>query len=99
MALLVICAAVTMREPRFLQGANLKQVALSATLVCIVALGEALVIIARQIDLSVGAMVAMSAFISAEWLEHHRLRCCGHRRRLYRSRNTNSGPGRRSWRG
>ena len=71
MALLVICAAVTMREPRFLQGANLEQVALSATLVCIVALGEALVIIAKQIDLSVGAVVAMSAFISAEWLERH----------------------------
>ena len=71
MALLMICVAVTMREPRFLQGANLEQVALSATLVCIVALGEALVIIAKQIDLSVGAMVAMSAFISAEWLERH----------------------------
>ena len=71
LALLIICAAVTMREPRFLQGANLEQVALSATLVCIVALGEAVVIIARQVDLSVGAMVAASAFISAEWLEHH----------------------------
>jgi len=71
LALLIICGAVTMREPRFLQGANLEQVALSATLVCIVALGEAVVIIARQIDLSVGAMVATSAFISAEWLEHH----------------------------
>ena len=71
LALLLICAAVAVREPRFLQGANLEQVALSATLVCIVALGEALVIIARQIDLSVGAIVAMSAFISAEWLEHH----------------------------
>jgi rhamnose transport system ATP-binding protein len=70
-ALLVICAAVTMREPRFLQWANLEQVTLSATLVCIVALGEALVIIARQVDLSVGAIVAASAFISAEWLEHH----------------------------
>jgi rhamnose transport system permease protein len=71
LALFVICAAVTMREPRFWQGANLEQVALSATLVCIVALGEAIVIIARQVDLSVGAMVAASAFISAEWLEHH----------------------------
>jgi rhamnose transport system ATP-binding protein len=71
LALFVICAAVTMREPRFLQAANLEQVALSATLVCIVALGEAVVIIARQVDLSVGAMVAASAFISAEWLEHH----------------------------
>ena len=71
LALLLICFAVTMREPRFLQGANLEQVALSATLVCIVALGEAVVIIARQVDLSVGAIVATSAFISAEWLQHH----------------------------
>ncbi len=70
-ALLLICAAVTTREHRFLQGTNLEQVALSATLVGIVALGEALVIIARQIDLSVGAMVAVSAFISADWLENH----------------------------
>jgi rhamnose transport system ATP-binding protein len=71
LALLIICLAVTAREPRFLQAANLEQVALSATLVCIVALGEALVIIARQIDLSVGAIVATSAFTSASWLEHH----------------------------
>ena len=71
LALLIICAMVTAREPRFLQGANLEQVALSATLVCIVVLGEAAVIIARQVDLSVGAIVAASAFISAEWLERH----------------------------
>ncbi len=71
LSLFVIGAAVTMREPRFLQGANLEQVALSSTLVCIVALGEAVVIITRQVDLSVGAIVAASAFISAEWLEHH----------------------------
>src|ERR1700674_427290 len=64
-----ICLAVALREPRFLQASNLEQVALSATLVCIVAIGEALVIIARQVDLSVGAIVAMSAFVSASWLE------------------------------
>jgi rhamnose transport system permease protein len=68
-ALLVIGALITLREPRFLELTNLQQVALSATLVCIVAIGEAMVIIARQVDLSVGAIVAMSAFISAEWLE------------------------------
>ena len=68
-ALLVIGLVVTLREPRFLQASNLEQVALSATLVCIVAVGEALVIIARQVDLSVGAIVAMSAFVSASWLE------------------------------
>jgi rhamnose transport system permease protein len=36
-----------------------------------VALGEAVVVIAKQVDLSVGAIVATSAFISAEWLERH----------------------------
>jgi ribose/xylose/arabinose/galactoside ABC-type transport system permease subunit len=68
-ALFVIGVAVTLREPRFLQASNLEQVALSATLVCLVAVREALVIIARQVDLSVGAIVAMSAFVSASWLE------------------------------
>jgi rhamnose transport system ATP-binding protein len=70
-ALLLIGLGITLREPRFLDGANLEQVALSATLVCIVALGEALVIIARQIDLSVGAMVATSAFVAADWLQQN----------------------------
>lgn len=70
-ALLMIGLGITLREPRFLDGANLEQVALSATLVCIVALGEALVIIARQIDLSVGAMVATSAFVAADWLQQN----------------------------
>jgi ribose transport system ATP-binding protein/rhamnose transport system ATP-binding protein len=70
-ALLLISLGITFREPRFLDGANLEQVALSATLVCIVALGEALVIIARQIDLSVGAMVATSAFVAADWLQQN----------------------------
>lgn len=71
LALLVISGAVTLREPRFIEVANLEHVALSATLVCIVAVGQALVIIARQIDLSVGAIVAMSAFISVQWLVGH----------------------------
>jgi rhamnose transport system permease protein len=68
LALLIVGAAIALREPRFLQPTNLEQVALSATLVCIVSIGEAMVIIARQIDLSVGAVVATSAFVSADWL-------------------------------
>jgi rhamnose transport system permease protein len=71
LALVIISAAVTLREPRFLDATNLEHVALSSTLVCIVAIGQALVIIARQIDLSVGAVVAMSAFVSAQWLAGH----------------------------
>jgi rhamnose transport system permease protein len=67
-ALIIIGALVSLREPRFLDPVNLDHVILSATLVCIVSVGQALVIIARQIDLSVGAIVAMSAFVSAEWL-------------------------------
>lgn len=69
LALILIAVAISIREPRFLLPANLEQVALSATLVGIVALGQALVIITRQIDLSVGAIVATSAFVVADWLE------------------------------
>lgn len=71
LALLLICIAISVREPRFLDLDNLEQVALSGTLVCIVALGQALLIVGRQIDLSVGAMVAASAFVSADWLAAH----------------------------
>src|SRR6476620_1427505 len=71
LALLLICALVALRAPRFLNATNLDQVILSATLVCIVAVGQALVIIARQIDLSVGAIIAMNAFVSVEWLAGH----------------------------
>jgi rhamnose transport system permease protein len=71
LALLAICIAITLREPRFLQASNLEQVALSGTLVWIVALGQALLIVGRQIDLSVGAIVASSAFVSALWLSEH----------------------------
>src|SRR5258708_1712189 len=73
LALLLICFAVTMREPRFLQGANLEQVALSATLVCIVALGEAVVIISRQIDLSVVAISLKKKFMSSDLITHNPL--------------------------
>jgi rhamnose transport system permease protein len=55
-------------EPRFLSAYNLQQVLLSATLVSVVAIGQALVIIARQIDISVGPITAASAFISADFL-------------------------------
>ena len=70
-ALVVICLGVALREPRFLQLSNLEQVALSGCLVLIAAVGQALVIIARQIDISVGANVAVSAFLSAQWLERN----------------------------
>lgn len=71
LALALICGGIILREPRFLQLSNLEQVALSASLVCIAAVGQAMVIIARQVDLSVGAIVAMSAFVAVAWLEHH----------------------------
>jgi rhamnose transport system permease protein len=71
LTLIILGLLITLREPRFLLATNLEQVALSATLVGIVALGQALVIITRQIDLSVGAIVAVSAFVVADWLEDH----------------------------
>ncbi len=68
LVLFALSAGIALIEPRFLDVRNLQQVALSASLVSIVAIGQALVIICRQIDISVGPIVAASAFISADYL-------------------------------
>ncbi len=68
LVLIVLSGAIALIEPRFLTIYNLQQVALSASLVSIVAIGQALVVICRQIDISVGPIVAASAFISADYL-------------------------------
>jgi rhamnose transport system permease protein len=69
--LIVLSLLISLVEPRFLNTDNLQQVLLSATLVSIVAIGEAMIIIARQIDISVGPIVAASAFVSADFLAQH----------------------------
>lgn len=64
--LIVLAAAFTFASSRFLQFNNLMIVAQQAVVLLVAALGMTFVIIAGSIDLSVGAIVALSALVAAK---------------------------------
>ena len=63
--LLCIIIVVGIQAPRFLSLDNFTQILLSVAIIAIVAVGETLVILARNVDLSVGSMVGVTAFVTA----------------------------------
>ena len=65
MVLLLILLLVDIQAPRFLSIDNLEQILLSVAILAIVAVGETLVVLTRNVDLSVGSIVGMTAFVTA----------------------------------
>ena len=63
--LLLIILFVGIQAPRFLSIDNFEQILLSIAILVIVAVGETLVVLTRNVDLSVGSMVGASAFVTA----------------------------------
>jgi rhamnose transport system permease protein len=60
LALLIAVTAVT--NPRFLSAQSVKDLLLGSTILAITAVGQAVVIITRNVDLSVGSILGLSAF-------------------------------------
>ncbi len=60
---------VTLTAPQFLTGANLSQVSALAAVIAVAAVGEAIVVITRNIDLSVEATIGLVAYSVARVLE------------------------------
>ena len=69
--LLLIVIVVAVQVPEFLTLSNLVQILLSLSILAIVAVGETLVILTRNVDLSVGAVVGFSAFVVANLFKQH----------------------------
>ena len=63
--LLLIILFMGIQAPRFLSIDNFEQILLSIAILVIVAVGETLVILTRNVDLSVGSMVGVTAFVTA----------------------------------
>ncbi len=63
--LLLIVLTVGVQAPRFLSIDNFEQILLSVAILAIVAVGETLVVLTRNVDLSVGSMVGITAFVTA----------------------------------
>jgi rhamnose transport system permease protein len=63
--LFFIILVVSIQAPRFLSIDNFAQILLSVAIIAIVAVGETLVVLTRNVDLSVGSMVGVTAFVTA----------------------------------
>ena len=66
--MLALGAVVTGYKPNFLTAANLNQVTALAAIIAIAAVGEALVIITKNVDLSVESTIGLVAFVVADIL-------------------------------
>ena len=69
--LLLIVVVVGVQVPEFLTLSNLVQILLSISILAIVAIGETLVILTRNVDLSVGSVVGFAAFVAANLFKQH----------------------------
>jgi rhamnose transport system permease protein len=58
-------------EPRFLRADSLRNLALNAAIFAILAAGQTLVIITRNVDLSVGSVLGLAAFMAGDVLSAH----------------------------
>ncbi len=63
--LLLIILVVGIQAPRFLSIDNFEQILISVAILAIVAVGQTLVVLTRNVDLSVGSMVGLTAFVTA----------------------------------
>jgi rhamnose transport system permease protein len=71
--MIVLGIGVSLMAPQFLSAENFSQVAVLASVTAVAAIGEALVVITRGIDLSVEAMIGLVAYSVARVLELHAL--------------------------
>jgi rhamnose transport system permease protein len=66
LALVLLVAVTTLTNPRFLSGQSVKDLLLAATILTVLAVGQAIVIITRNVDLSVGSILGLVAFATGK---------------------------------
>jgi rhamnose transport system permease protein len=60
----VVTLAVWLQEPRFLSVANIRSIFLAIALLVVLAVGEAVVVLGRNFDLSIGSTLGLSAMVA-----------------------------------
>ena len=71
LALLVCIVIFSVKASNFLTVGNWQDIATDVAMVAVVAVGETMVVLTRNIDLSVGSIVGVSSFVAANTLQHH----------------------------
>ncbi len=71
LALALLVAYTTIDNPRFLSGQSIRDNLLNTAILAVMATGQAVVVITRNIDLSVGSVLGLSAFTVATMMSAH----------------------------
>jgi rhamnose transport system permease protein len=71
LALALLIAVTGILEPRFVHADSLRNLALNASIIAILAIGQTLVIVTRNIDISVGSILGLAAFMAGTLLSNH----------------------------
>jgi rhamnose transport system permease protein len=70
-ALALLIAVTAILEPRFIETDSLRNLALNASIFAILAAGQTLVLVTRNVDLSVGSVLGLSAYLAGDLLSNH----------------------------
>jgi rhamnose transport system permease protein len=71
LALVLVVGATTIDNHRFLSLTNVQQVLSSAAIIALLAIGETIVIVTRNVDLSIGSVLGISAYATGVLYVHH----------------------------
>jgi rhamnose transport system permease protein len=71
LALVLVVAATTIDNHRFLSATNVQQILSSASIIALLAIGETIVVITRNVDLSIGSVLGISAYATGSLYVHH----------------------------
>jgi rhamnose transport system permease protein len=65
-ALLIIVIVVGLQQPRFLSPNNIRQILEAVSILAVLAVGQTMVVLTRNVDLSVASIVGLVAFVAGD---------------------------------
>jgi len=69
--LVLLCVAFALLRPAFMTPGNLNAIISNAAILAIVAAAQAVVLITRNLDVSVGSIMGFSAYVTADFAARH----------------------------
>src|SRR3954447_18338387 len=69
--LILLVAGTTLANPRFLNSQNVRDILLNVAIVALLAVGQTVVVVTRNIDLSVGSVLGITAFLTGVLFANH----------------------------
>lgn len=71
LVIVIVFGLTTLKNPAFAHVGSVQQLLVGASLIALLSVGETLVIVTRNVDLSVGSIVGLSAYIVGDLFKHH----------------------------